>query len=416
MEGPSSDAPSTMPVRRATPARRWPLLLAAGLGLSAGFLAMFAWFWLRAEPAADGGPASVAPPPAPRAAERRSLLPDAVHASPAADPGREAHVATVELNNEATNDLARGELSMAVEKFARCVAAEPTNPVFAGNLAEALIRLARAEHEHGELAPAIEHLARAIELVPAREDRDGLQRVLERWKRELELGADDWSEESSRFELAFDTDRQDLLHHSHEVLEHLERSYDDLVLWFGRDPLAARLPVRVVFYDPEDFDRLTGLGDWAGGVFDGVVRLSVRDLAAGAAWRATLVHELVHAFLDALCGARVPGWLNEGLAQRLEQRRAPAPSQLAALIEHGVFPLERLTGSLASWDDPREIGLAYVQSLAFVDYLAVTYGDEALRRMLDGLARGEELGAGFAAFTKVELELAFEDWRGGLGR
>jgi tetratricopeptide (TPR) repeat protein len=342
-------------------------------------------------------------------------LPDAVHASPASDPVRDAHVALVELNNEATNDLARGELALAVDKFARCVAAEPENKVFAGNLAEALIRLARAEHERGELAPAVEHLARAIELVPAREDRDGLERVLARWKRELELGADDWSEESSRFELAFDTDRQDLLHHSHEVLEHLERSYDDLVLWFGRDPLAARLPVRVVFYEPEDFDRLTGLGDWAGGVFDGVVRLSVRDLAAGTAWRSTLVHELVHAFLEALCGGRVPGWLNEGLAQHLEPKRAPSPSQLAALMEHGVFPLERLGGSLASWDDAREIRLAYVQSLAFVQYLARTYGEEALRRTLDGLARGEEVGAGFAAFTNVALALAFEDWCASLG-
>jgi glutathione S-transferase len=84
-------------------------------------------------------------------------------------------------------------------------------------------------------------------------------------------------------------------------------------------------------------------------------------------------------------------------------------------MEHGVFPLERLGGSLASWDDAREIRLAYVQSLAFVQYLARTYGEEALRRTLDGLARGEEVGAGFAAFTNVALALAFEDWCASLG-
>jgi tetratricopeptide (TPR) repeat protein len=349
-------------------------------------------------------------------AERRPLVAEEAHASPAADPAQVAHVAAVELNNQATDELARGELVEAVAKFERCVAAEPANAVFAGNLAEALIRLAREEHERGELDLAIEHLTRALELVPARADRAALERVLERWKRERELGADDWSEESSRFELAFDTDRSDLLHRSHEVLEHLERSYDDLVLWFGRDPLAGKGSVRVVFYDPEDFDRLTGLGDWAGGVFDGVVRISARDLSEGTAWRATLVHELVHAFLDAWCGGAVPGWLNEGLAQRLEKKGTPAPNLLGALIEHGTFPLERLTGSLAGWDDPRAIGLAYVQSLAFVDYLARTYGEESLRRMLDGLARGEGAEPAFAAFTRVELALAFEDWRAGLGR
>lgn len=394
---------------------RWPWIAALAAGSAAGFLGMLAWLRSRAEAPLSAPPPRAEPVPAPRAAERRALVSDELHASPAADPERAAHLGAVELNNQATDDLTRGAILEAVGKFERCLAVEPTNAVFAGNLAEALIRLARAEHERGELDPAIEHLARAIELVPAREDREALERVLERWKRERELGADDWSEESSRFELSFDTDRGDLLHHSHEVLEHLERSYDDLVLWFGRDPLAGRPAVRVVFYDPEDFDRLTGLGDWAGGVFDGVVRVSARDLTEGTAWRATLVHELVHAFLEAWCGGGVPGWLNEGLAQKLEGKNG-TPNLLGALIEHGVFPLDRLAGSLAGWSDAREIGLAYVQSLAFVQYLSATYGDEALRRMLDGVARGEGVEPAFAAFTRVELALAFEDWRAALGR
>jgi len=398
---------------RSAPSRR-TLALVVLPGVALGFLAAWALLHFRpgAEPAPEPEPTPVEE--APKVAVRRALVPDAVHASPT-EPEPSAHARAVALNNEATEDLARGEPATAVEKFERCLAAEPENGVFAGNLAEALVRLARVEHERGELVPAIEHLARALELAPEREDREVLARVLERWRRELELGADDWSEASNRFALTFDTDRADLLHHSHEVLEHLEESYEELVRWFGRDPLATRLPVRVVFYDPEDFDRLTGLGDWAGGVFDGVVRVSLRDLAEGDAWRRTLVHELVHAFLDALCGARVPGWLNEGLAQRLEGKGAPAPHLLASLVEHGVFPLERLTGSLATWEDRREIGLAYVQSLAFVDYLATTYGDESLRQSLQALAEGRELGAGFEAFTRVPLTTAFEDWRAGLG-
>lgn len=399
---------------RSSPRPRRLLVRVVLPGVLLGFAGGFAWLRWRAGAHGEPAPAPVASPEpvVPKAAARRALLPDAVHASPA-EPS--AHVQLVALNNQATEDLARGELRRAVETFERCHAAEPANAVFAGNLAEALVRLASEEHARGELAPAVEHLARALELAPEREDREGLARVLERWRRELELGADDWSEASSRFALTFDTDRADLLHHSHEVLEHLEESYEELVRWFGRDPLATRLPVRVVFYDPEDFDRLTGLGDWAGGVFDGVVRVSLRDLAAGDAWRRTLVHELVHAFLDGLCGSRVPGWLNEGLAQRLEGKGAPAGHLVASLIEHGVFPLERLTGSLAAWDDAREIGLAYVQSLAFVDYLATTYGDESLRRALFALERGETLEVGFEAFTRVPLATAFEDWRAGLG-
>src|SRR5206468_3284909 len=126
-------------------------------------------------------------------------------------------------------------------------------------------------------------------------------------------------------ELSFDTDREDILHHSHEVLEYLEESYEDLVRWFGTDPFAKGPRIRVVLYRRADFDRMTGLGDWAAGVFDGVVRVSLEDLAAGQAWRAVLVHELVHAFVQSLGGPAVPGWLNEGLAQLLEHRPDAVP-------------------------------------------------------------------------------------------
>jgi hypothetical protein len=324
--------------------------------------------------------------------------------------------AWVELNNEATNDLTVGDLPAAVTKLERCHEAEPENSVFTGNLVEALVRLSKHEHERGELENAVAHLSRAVALGGEREDIDVLRRILERWQRELELGRDDWTEGSGRFELAFDTDRADILHHSYEVLEHLELTYDDLVRWFGEDPLPNGPAIRVVLYDPADFDRLTGLGDWAAGVFDGVVRVSVSNLTRGQGWREVLVHELVHAFVQARCGAAVPGWLNEGLAQLLENR----PSELSRARERlqgaELFPLDRLTGSLASWEDSAAIGRAYAQSLLFVEYLRETYGDEALRRMLAGISAGHSPEQSFLEWTHVVLEVAFQDWRAGLSR
>lgn len=354
----------------------------------------------------------------PHLAERRSLAPGPGSAAPRPEdsPSPVAGDVWVELNNEATTDLTAGDLPAAVTKLEHCHAAVPANPVFSANLAEALLRLAKLEHERGQLENAVEHLARAVLLGEAREDIEVLRRILARWQRELELGRDDWTEGSSRFELAYDTDRADILHHSHEVFEHLELSYDDLVRWFGQDPFPNGPAIRVVLYDPEDFERLTGLGDWAAGVFDGVVRVSVRDLTSGQGWRAVLVHELVHAFVQARCGAAVPGWLNEGLAQLLEGRTGELARVRERLQGAELFPLEQLTGSLASWEDSAAIGRAYAQSLLFVAYLRQTYGDEALRRMLSGIALGRAPSRSFEEFTQVALEVAFQDWRAGLTR
>jgi hypothetical protein len=386
----------------------------------------FAAAWVLATRAPEEVPAAEpAVSPAPRMAARRPLAPEPPPAAPrrAPDARDDEHGRWAELNNDALTDLTAGDLSAAIEKLERCLAAEPENAVFGGNLAEALVRLARIEHERGQLESALENLARAIALGERREDHDVLQRIHARWERERELGHDDWTEGSGRFELTFDTDREDILKRSHEVLEHLELSYEELVRWFGNDPLTAATPgggavapIRVVLYDPEDFDHLTGLGDWASGVFDGVVRVSVRDLTAGQGWRSVLVHELVHAFVQALGGSSVPGWLNEGLAQMLEHRSGEVARLRETLRGVELFSLDALAGSLAGWQDRSSIARAYAQSLVFVDYLRRTYGEEGLRRMLAGLALGEAAAPAFERFTAVPLETAFEDWRGELER
>lgn len=363
----------------------------------------------RPEPAA---PEPVTNAPVPLVVERHRVLPGSSPAAARANSPPAAGVPSwVELNNEATNDLARGDLALAVDKLERCREGSPENGVFTGNLVEALVRLARLEHERGQLESAVEHLARAIELGTEREDLAVLQRILARWRSELELGRDDWTEGSNRFELTYDTDREDILHHSHEILEHLEMCYDDLVRWFGSDPLVGGAAIRVVLYGPEDFDRLTGLGDWAAGVFDGVVRVSVHDLAGGQDWRAVLRHELVHAFVQGLARHDVPGWLNEGLAQILENRPGEVARAQRLLSKEELVPLERLVGSLAGWNDSAAIARAYAQSLLFVDYLRQTYGDEALRRLLLGLGLGRTPEDAFLEWTSVSLAVAFEDWR-----
>lgn len=387
------------------------------------------WFLLRergteADPAGPGGVARVAEEPIavqPQEAPRESASPVPVEGLEGVD------LQWVQLNNEATGKLADGELEAAVELFERCHAAQPERDVFRRNLAEALVRLARHEHdvEH-ELAPAIEHLARAIELVPDREDTDSMRAVLERWKKEAELESNHATDLSLYFELSYDSERADILADSQAVLDHLERAYGDLRDWFGADPVIAdgRPKIRVVLYDRSGFDHLTGLGDWAGGVFDGTVRISVEDLAAErSGWERVLRHELVHAFVYEVGGASVPGWLNEGLAQWLEDEssgtaaRANNVARARAKLEGQVpFPLERLQGSLAAWDDERAISLAYAESLVIVDAITRHYGEEALRRMVRACGEGRDLAEAFELYAGVPLEFVVTTLRDELSR
>jgi len=372
------------------------------------------------------GPAQTGPLPAagtggvlaPELLEPAALGPEVVAAPSAtsleAVPAELAGVEArwVELNNTAILRLGEGALGEALEMLERCHAAVPENEVFRGNLAEAFVRTARADHEARRMAEAIAALERALELDATRADVDVLRGLVERWKREVEVEENHWTEDSDLFELSYDTDREDILHRSQDVLDHLERAYDDLYRWFGKDPVrdGARGPIRVVLYRREEFGRLTGLGDWAGGAFDGVVRVSVEDLSAEEArWRRVLTHELVHVFVHALGGNGVPGWLNEGLAQFLESADS---ATLVARAERRLgttwFPLERLQGSLATWQDVDEIGRAYAQSLLLVAGIAREYGDEAVRRMVLGCGRGEAPATTFEAYTSVPLSFLEE--------
>lgn len=284
-------------------------------------------------------------------------------------------------NNRGAELLAQGDLAGALASFDACYTERPENDVFRGNLGEALLRTAIECYTQGQLEQALGFLVRAEKILPKREV---LPRLRARWQKESELELNHWIQGSDLIQLSFDVTRPDLLAASDVVLQHLERSYGDLALWFGVDPVRdlGSPRFRVVLYDDAEFEALTGLGDWAAGVFDGVIRIAVgSDLSDKAHWRQTTSHELVHAFNYALAGSRVPGWLNEGLAQLLETEH-PDLERARRQLGARRFPLAELRDSLATWTDSAEIARAYAQSLLLVAQIRHEQGAEVLRQML----------------------------------
>jgi len=309
-----------------------------------------------------------------------------------------------ELNTMGIRALDAGEVERAVGLFEQCVHGVPDEPVFKANLAESLARRAvRRREREWPCQQCMADLERAVGLAP---ERDDLAKLWERWRKEAELERDFWRESSQHFDLAYDGDRSEILHGSHRILEELENAYGDLALWFDEPPAEgadARIPV--VLYKREGFDALTGLGEWAGGAFDGTVRIPIGDLAREErALASVLRHELTHAFVLKSGGRKVPGWLNEGIAQWFEPERERSLERArSTLAGHELFTLEQLSGSLANFKDSTEVARAYAQSLLAVDRLATQYGERIPLQLVAACKDGHAPAETFQKLTRVPL-------------
>ena len=377
-----------------------------------------AWF---AQQRRDGGAPEPSPPPViverPGLGDRQRVPLGGVDAADPLDP--EAAERS-EWNRAAIAALEAGELELGVELLERCHAGAPEHEVFTSNLAEALARLARREHEQLDLRPAaVERLARAVELAPVRDD---LEQLLERWRREAEAERGFWTDESDHFLLRYDGERGELLNRGHYLLlNDLEAAYQDFGELFGRFFVEAGRPkVEVLLYRRQEFTELTGIGHWAGGVFDGTVRIPIEDLdRERKTLTGVLRHELLHAFVKEVGGRGVPGWLNEGLAQWVEapfldDRGARVRRARAKLKGASLFSLEELAGSLATWRDEERIARAYAQSVAFVAYLEHHFGERLVIELIEGYGVDRDGAQTFHERTGVTLEGVLADFAEGL--
>lgn len=127
-------------------------------------------------------------------------------------------------------------------------------------------------------------------------------------------------EASDHFRLEFEghPSRNDVL----EALSVLEVAYDSLCRLFDFHP---ENKMRLVLYQSSDYQGIGPRPDWVGAVFDGKLRLPVNVMQYRDVYRPMLFHELTHAFVRAMTRAKVPLWLNEGIAQVVDASRNNEP-------------------------------------------------------------------------------------------
>jgi hypothetical protein len=98
----------------------------------------------------------------------------------------------------------------------------------------------------------------------------------------------------------------------------LERAYWQVGKVLNSYPPEA---LTVLLYTDRQFQDITRAPAWAGGEFDGRIRVAVGGaLRTPAALDRVMVHEFVHAAIASLAPRGVPVWVHEGLASMLESR------------------------------------------------------------------------------------------------
>ena len=131
------------------------------------------------------------------------------------------------------------------------------------------------------------------------------------------------------------------------------------------------------------YRKSTDSAEWAGGQFDGRIRVPVFDpKVLDRGMLKALAHETAHACLTML--GRWPAWFQEGIAQKFsgDSLTAAQLKQVTSWVREGKVP--RLSNLRQDWSrlDAQHAALAYALSLAAVELLWQDSGDDGVRNLL----------------------------------
>lgn len=326
-----------------------------------------------------------------------------------------AQSTVVELNDAGWKMLQSDDGARAARLFAEALALEPDHPILlfgAGAAAhlqgmpkEAMARLQRAlefnpqltpaslllgqiAYNEGDVALAIATYEKALKYAP---DDTALARGLETWRADVDTHRSFEERRFDRFRVMFQGHADAPL--AARATEVLNSAFWEIGRTLGGYPGDA---VVVLLYTEQQFRDITQAPEWAGGVYDGRIRIP----GAGAAQspellERVLVHELAHAVIAKLAPRGVPTWLHEGLAQHFEGDSAAEARRRLSAIGHTI-PLRSLERGFTSFG-AAEAQIAYDESLVAVDTILQRPGFN-WARLFSALSENSRTESTFASF------------------
>jgi tetratricopeptide (TPR) repeat protein len=242
--------------------------------------------------------------------------------------------------------LALGRTDAAISSLKRAVQQDP-------KFVHAYVLLAQVAYGAADLDLALKSLEKAVALAPR--DRE-LADYLNRWRNESSLHRTFASTASVRFNVLFEGPAQKAI--GDRVSAVLESAYWSIGKQIDIYPGAA---LEVILYSNKQFHDITRAPAWAGGGYDGRIRLPINGaLKTPQALDRVVIHEYVHSVVRTAASTGVPTWVNEGLASYLEPGDK---SWVAATLKSSAerIPLAELEDGFGEFDGETAL-LAYAES------------------------------------------------------
>jgi len=320
--------------------------------------------------------------------------------------------------------LQKSDADRAATAFRRALSAEPENPValygagaaaelqgrdtdaiaflkralqFEPRLLAAAALLGEIAYHQGDLAFAIKTYESALALSPGNVQ---LRERLATWRSEATVQDNFRAVKDDRFTILFDGPANRVL--AERATTVLRDAFWRIGKALGSYPSNA---INVVLYTDRQFRDITGAPEWAGGGFDGQIRMPVAGATQNLrAFDRILTHELTHAMLHAISNRNVPAWLNEGLAMYFEGEDMVAPEKRLAAARAFV-PLANLVSGYTGLTET-QANIAYDMSAFATNVLIARIGMINVGTLLQDLDRGHTVDTALPRFglTVAEFE------------
>lgn len=241
--------------------------------------------------------------------------------------------------------------------------------------------LGQAYYADGRMAEAVDALTEATSLGGGDEVVKLLHKVQREWQVEQEMG----QESRGHFQLSF-VDGKQVAELAPRILGTLEDAYTELGSELAYFP---DIKVPVLLYLKRDFSAVTNSPDWAGGVYDGKIRLPLGGMhRMSDQLAAVLYHEYMHVLVHFMAGRRAPVWLNEGLAEMAGRRLYSPPTHhlKMAMQSDNLLGWDTLAKPFSSLPADKVL-LAYEQSYSLVSFMVDRYGWHKIPELLKSIGK-----------------------------
>jgi tetratricopeptide (TPR) repeat protein len=264
-------------------------------------------------------------------------------------------------------------------------------------------RLGEDHYRRGSLEEAIVYFERGLALDPG--DKH-LRAALERLHKEHDLEAGFRQKEGSHFVVSFEGGENAVAGHLIGLL--LEEAYLKVGADLGYYPEEM---IGAVLYSGEQFRDTIRSPSWVGAIYDGRIKIP----AGGVTERTEVLekvifHEYTHAVVHRLSKGRAPVWLNEGISQYEEGKRAaPYAGLLKDIVGNKRVSLSAMEGSFMGLGK-QEAEAGYLLSLSATQFIIDDFGTYAVKRILEELGEGLSLDEAISSAIYLSYELLEESW------